>query len=171
MSDYLIEKLDVKKHDREKFNCGVPVLNSYLRVRANQEQKKRLNVVYVAVPESKKKRIIGYCTMSNGSIALSKMTPGFRKGVPATYDIPIVKIGRLGVDVDYQRKGVGRLLLKNAFKSVYMVALLSGVNGVAVNAKNEMAIKFYKKFGFQLLNDSKRLLFLPIKTISQAFSS
>lgn len=167
MSSIIIESLNPKQHDRQAFDCGIEVLNVYLKQRANQEQNKRLNLTYVAVQptDTIPKAIVGYYTLSNSSLALYAVQAEFKKHVPPTYDIPSVKIGRLAVDKNQQNLGIGKQLLRHAFKKIIDASAISGIRGIEVVAKNSTASKFYEKFGFIPLKDSTTLLFMPIETI------
>jgi len=167
VSDRLVEKFNKQLHERDHFDCGVDVLNIYLKTRAQQEQKKRLNITYVAVANSrdKQKPILGYYTLSNSSIALMSMQPELRRHMPVTYDIPSVKIGRLAVDGRFSGEGLGRLLLKDACNRIMEIAALCGTKGIEVLAKDDRSAQFYQKFGFQKLLDTRNALFLSIETI------
>lgn len=167
MNDLVIETLNTQLHDRDVFDCGVEVLNAYLKHRANQEQKKRLNVVHVAVRgHSSPKSIIGYYTLSNSSIAPNLMQPELIRQIPPTYTIPSVKIGRLAVDKNRQKEGIGKGLLEHAFNKIIDAASITGIRGIEVVAKNHEAVKYYEQFGFVRLQESgNNLLFLPIDTL------
>ena len=143
------------------------VLNVYLKTRANQEQKKRLNVTYVAIDFQSKhlKRILGYYTLSNSSIALHACGAEIKKGIPVTYDMPSVKIGRLAVTASHQSKGLGINLLKDAFERIMDISALSAVRGIEVIAKTDEIARFYKKYGFVQLKDQKKSLYLPISSV------
>jgi len=167
LSKWIIEKLDVKKHNRDSFDCGVDVLNVYLKIRANQEQKKRLNVTYVAVSKegSTRKDIVGYYTLSNSAIALYVVNENVRRHIPPTYAIPTVKIGRLAASAEHQKQGIGKRLLQDACRRIVEMSSFSGIKGIEVVSKSEAATQFYKSFGFHLLLDNDNTLFLPIETI------
>lgn len=167
MHNIILEQLNTESHDREVFDCGIDVLNFYLKQRANQEQKKRLNVTHVAVHKKNvsPSPIIGYYTLSNSSVALNAMQPELRKHIPPTYTIPSVKIGRLAVDKSNQKSGIGTLLLQSAFKKIIDASTISGIRGIEVVAKNQDAINYYKQYGFVQLIDSTNLLYLPIDTL------
>lgn len=173
MSEWVVEKLNVKHHDRAVFDCGLDVLNHYLRTRANQEQTKRLNVTYVLCPSdaAKPKSILAYYTMSNSAMARSVASDGLRKGVPLTYAIPSVKIGRLAVDHRHQSKGLGAYLLKDAMCRIVEVATFSGVRCIEVVAKNDQMADFYKQYGFASLQNQPHYLFLPVESAVRALSS
>ena len=90
MSDIIIEPFNSKQHDRQLFNCGIEVLNVYLKQKANQEQKKRLNLTYVAIKSSDTlpKPILGYYTLSNSSVALHTVQTELKKHIKHLKKIP-----------------------------------------------------------------------------------
>jgi hypothetical protein len=50
----LIESIDPRKHRREELDCGVEVLNDYLKKRARKAIEAGLAVCIVAVPEHRR---------------------------------------------------------------------------------------------------------------------
>lgn len=165
---WIIEKLNIKLHNRNDFCSTVEILNVYLKTRANQEQEKNLNITYVATtPGEMLKPIIGYYTLSSTSLKRMEMPSFIQKGVPQSYDIPAILIGRLAVDQRYEKQGIGKFLLRNAFSRTIDLATLAGVKCISVVAKNEEAVMFYQKFGFTKLADVNQLI-LPIETLLKA---
>ena len=65
-------------------------------------------------------------------------------------------------------QGLGKLLLIDALKRSYEVSKVIGSMAVIVDPIDESAIKFYNKFGFITLPDSKKM-FLSMKTIELLF--
>jgi len=173
----IIEKFDKRLHARETFDCGEPVLNEYLKQRANQEQKKRLSVVYVALlPEKAKmnvtpKSIVGYYTLTSSSLKQNAATNHLVRGVPPTYDIPSIKIGRLALDKTVQGYGLGSVLLADACERIIELSALAGVKGVEVVAKNLHVAEFYKSFGFVPMKRADNSLFLPLDTLLKTTKS
>jgi len=76
-------------------------------------------------------------------------------------------MGRLAVDQQFRRCGVGAVLLADAFKQI----LVSGIGAYAmvVEPKDVGSAAFYRHFGFIELPSSKRL-FLPVETARRAMS-
>ena len=62
--------------------------------------------------------------------------------------IPVLLIGRLAVDQQFQGYGVGRALVKNAILRAHRVSDEVGVKAVLVHAISDDAKRFYLKFGF-----------------------
>jgi ribosomal protein S18 acetylase RimI-like enzyme len=168
--DLIIEQLNTRLHDRKFFDCGVAELNNFLKQHANQNQSKNISQTYVAVVAVSAdihKKIYGYYTLSAGHIECDQLPESSKSKLPK-YPIPIARIGRLAVDKNYKGQGIGGFLLHDALTNVLNIADKMGVFSVVVDAKNDDAKSFYKKYGFTELQESKLTLFLPISTIKSA---
>lgn len=167
--DLIIEQLDTNCHDRKNFDCGVEALNIFLKQHANQNQIKNISKTYVAIVTSTNnhKKIYGYYTLSAGHIQCDKLPENIQSKLPR-YPIPIGRIGRLAVDKEHQQQGIGGFLLQDALTHVVNIAEKIGIFAIVVDAKNNDAESFYKKYGFIELQESKQTLFLPIDTIKSA---
>ena len=66
-------QLDKKKHNRNRFDCGVDVLNNYLRIMANQQSSKDNTRTFVLEDETNPSYIIGYYTLTMTSIDLNSL--------------------------------------------------------------------------------------------------
>lgn len=161
----MISSVLEKSHNRKNFSCGVNELDIYLKQYASQDVKKRLAVCYVVADEAH--NIIGYYTLSSNSINLSDIPEDLSKALKYA-EIPVVIIGRLAVHQDYQGNRLGQNLLIDALKRIVEISALVGNHAVIVDPINEKAEKFYAKFGFIPLKDSKRM-FLPLRTIIDLF--
>lgn len=158
--NYLIEALN-KTHDRTNFDCEEPSLNDFLRYYARQNDSKGLGKTFVAVfPEEL--QIRGYYTISSSSISFEV----FPENLPR-YPIPVVHLGRLGVDKTAQGTGLGGLLLFDAFRRSIKLADQLGIYAIEVKALNEKAKKFYLKFGFIELEVDKFHLYLPMRVVKK----
>jgi hypothetical protein len=58
-----------KRHDRRNFVCGETPLVLYLHRYANHDIRRRVNRVFVASPPGEPQRVIGYYSLSAGSLA------------------------------------------------------------------------------------------------------
>ncbi|MGR3221012.1 MAG: GNAT family N-acetyltransferase [Candidatus Anammoxibacter sp.] len=126
------EHLDIKKHDRKYFNCGVDALNIYLQQYANQDQKRNLNRIYVL---SEGATVIGYYSISAHSVMRDNLPDDIRLG--GYGNVPFLLLGRLAVGTQYQGKGFGDTLIVHAFKTTMEAAKKVGILGVIVDAKDE----------------------------------
>jgi GNAT superfamily N-acetyltransferase len=156
-----VEELDTRRHDRVSFDCGVEVLNRYLRNLAAQHRAKGIATTFVLVDPDQPDRILGYYTLSAATLSFETLTEADRKGLPA-YPIPAVRIGRLAGAASARRQGIGELLLQNAVKRILQARGTLGVFAVVVEAKDAAAEAFYRKYGFRLCNADTRQLYLPL---------
>ena len=125
------------------FDCGVDVLNTWLKRRALLNHLSGASRTYVAMSG---KRIAAYYCLAAGSIQHAA-TPGkIRRNMPEP--IPVLVLGRLAVDVGLQKRGVGPMLLLHALERTQEVAQTAGIRALLVHAKDEEAAEFYKRFGF-----------------------
>jgi len=158
------------KLDRDHFDCGVPSLNDFLRKNARQNQDKNLSVTTAIVQGDKGQRIVGYHTLSLGTIERDSLPPHTAKKIPQ-YPVPIIRIGRLAVDSSMKGKGLGQELLMDALRRAKRVHENVPVYAVVVDAIDEKAKEFYLKFGFIPFQDKPLSLFLQIRTILMLFGS
>lgn len=150
-------------HDRTAFDCGTDDLNRYLREQAGQNSRRDISRTYVAVVASDPARIGGYYTLTLRSIGFRELPK--EKRLPR-YPIPLIHLGRLGVAVGEQGKGLGRLLLLDAFSRALSISDEGGGYAIEVVALNQQAARFYAKYGFVPVDDEDPLhLYLTVQTI------
>ncbi len=125
------------------FDCGVDVLNTWLKRRALLNHLSGASRTYVAMSG---KHIAAYYCLAAGSIQHAA-TPGkIRRNMPEP--IPVLVLGRLAVDLGFQKRGVGPMLLLHALERTQEVAKVAGIRALLVHAKDEEAAEFYKRSGF-----------------------
>ena len=77
-------------------------------------------------------------------------------------------LARMGVSVEWQGKGVGAGLLKDAIRRTMKAADIAGIRAFAVHAKDEDASNFYKRFNFLPSPTDPLHLFLLVKDLRDA---
>ncbi len=150
-------------HDRQAFDCGRQELNDWLRLVARQHQDKGLSKTFVATREEAPTRICGYYALTLAELENRHLPETSRKKLPRR--IPGVRLGRLAVDRQYQRKGLGELLLVDALTRAQRIYTEAGGIGLFVDAIDERAAEYYRSFGFDASPDNPLLLFLSAKVI------
>ena len=153
-------------HTREDFNCGVPELDRYLKQYAGQDVRRNLATLFVVVGDDTN-RILGYYTLSNASVDTRIVPEPSRKRLSKYNDVPAIRLGRLAIDQSVQRQGLGARLLANAV--IRSVSNVSAWALMVVNAKDDAACAFYKKFGFESLKDDEKHLFASRKDLELLF--
>lgn len=156
-----IELLD--GHDRADFDCGVPALNDFLQRQASQQHRRGIGKTYVALSDSG--AVQGFNTVSAGSVATAAL-PGNLK-LPR-YPVPILRIGRLAVDLRHRGAGLGQELLSFALHLAMDVSAKIGLYAVVVDAKDDTASNFYRRHGFHASLDDPHCLFIPVTLLTKS---
>jgi GNAT superfamily N-acetyltransferase len=159
-----------KGHDRKRFDCGVAALNEYLLKYARQNHESGGAKTFVAVADGEPGRILGYYTISPGSIEFAR-TPEVVTRKLGRYEVPVFRLGRLAVDRSYQKQGLGGQLLFAAAERALSVAAVVGGVALAIDAKDDSAAEWYEGFGAMRLLDAPLKLILPLATIAAAMTA
>lgn len=144
MVNDLTERLTVD-HDISDFYSGEAMLDTWLRTRALKNDSSGATRTFVLCAEGTR-RVIGYYSLSTGSIQREDVTGAFRRNMPEP--IPVIIIARLAVDLAHQHQRFGGKLLREAVLRVILVSKTVGVRGAIVHALTDDAKAFYKRFGF-----------------------
>jgi ribosomal protein S18 acetylase RimI-like enzyme len=147
-------------HDRAAFCCGDDALDRYFQTQATQDIRRRITNCFVVV-EVATGRVAAYYTLSAASIPLVDR-PEETKRLPRYPTLPTVRIGRLAVDRRFQRRGLGELMPMNAVHRTIQDA--AAAFALLVDAKNDLAAAFYRRYGFRPVAGKPRTLFLPLAT-------
>lgn len=158
----VIERLDKAVHNRRDFDCGESDLNDYLMFTARQHMDKGYAQVWVAVSDPGSAQVIGYYTLSMSAVAPEEVPSktGIKK-------IPAILLGRLAVDNRYRGQNIGVRLLIHAQRSALLLSRKVGVHALIVDALNEQAAAFYKKYDFEELTTGPLHLYKTIKDIAE----
>ena len=152
------------RHDLSGFDCGVPVLNDWLKQRALRNES-RFSRTYVVCGGN---RVVAYFCISAGAIEREAAPGKIRRNTPDT--IPISVIGRLAVSKSHARRGLGADMLADALRRITVAAQSIGIGAVLVQAKDENAKRFYLACAeFIEYPGDSRMLFLPIETVAAGF--
>jgi GNAT superfamily N-acetyltransferase len=162
-----IRRLEEEDHTAG-FDCGDAPLNNYLRRHAwNNQHKSSIGVTYVAVEDAAPTVVLGYFTLATASIPRSRFPEKTVRGLPP-YDVPLILLGRLAVDLRFTGKGLGTALLSHALRISLQVSEEVGCRYVVTDAYRSKAA-WYAKFGFILLEGPEQAetgkMVLDIRTI------
>ncbi len=159
-----------KKDNRQEFNCGQEDLDYFFKRFAGQNQfRYHIGVNYIATNDE---TIFGFITLAMGSLEVQGSIAKNR--LPEHYPLPILRIGRLAVDIRFQGQGIGKQLLRHALLLALQQRDVVGCAGVVVDAKPD-AVEFYENLGYKIIKDvqdgemrtkpSPVLMFVSIKSI------
>ena len=155
-----IEKLR-RDHPIDHFDCGQDDLNRWLLRHALQSQSSNASQTYLGLAGE---TIIGYHCLAVGHVEFADSPERLQKGL-ARYPIPIMLLARLAVHKDWQKKGIGKALLRDAVLRTAQAADIAGIRALAVHAKDEAARQYYEQFDFISSPTDPLHLFVLLKDI------
>jgi GNAT superfamily N-acetyltransferase len=84
--------------------------------------------------------------------------------------IPVAVLARLAVDEDWQARGIGRALFRDAARRVAHAAEVIGIRGIVVHAISEEAKNFYLALGFDASLSEPMTLMVTLTDVRAALS-
>jgi GNAT superfamily N-acetyltransferase len=150
----IIEPLS-RAHDRKRFDCGDEEVTRFLRKQAMQDQEKDLSRTMVLVDEAtSRERIAGYHTLLIMQVRQEEI-PGDKPKIKRI--IPVILLGQLGVDREFQSQGYGELLLMDAQARVHEISKRTGVRAIMLDARTERLADWYEAHDFVRLPHGLRM--------------
>jgi ribosomal protein S18 acetylase RimI-like enzyme len=139
------DEVNPSSEQRQAFDCGHESLNRWLARQARQSMDSRDAVTYLLVDPAAA-RIAGYFCLAAGSVSRQHAASDVAKRAPEP--IPVVRMGRFAIDLDYQGQGWGADLLAEAIRSAMAAQQAIGARALLVDAIDERAKSFYTRYGF-----------------------
>lgn len=152
------------RHDTSRFSNGIhPSLDAWLRERARGSEGFS-GRTYVVCPAEEPDRVIGYFSIA-AVIEQRNALPSakLRRGLPE--QVPLLLIGRLAIDGQWQGRGLGSALLADALRRCLAASEIAGMRGVIAHAIDEAAVGFYRRHGFVGSPLGERVMLMPIETV------
>ena len=151
------------------FDCGEPSMNEWLRSRALKNETTGASRTFVTV-EAESGDVAGYYCLSANSLALEDAPGRVKRNMPSP--IPIILIGRLAVEERFKGHGLGVSLLQDAVLKGIEASRIVGARAFVVDALNEDAESFYRRFGFELMPPAaKRAMFMLVSDAEATIAS
>lgn len=145
------------QHEVTVFDCGNSSLNEWIKKRAFKNEGLGGSRTYVICKEN---NVVGYYSLAVGGIDHEKTPPSLRRDMPAP--IPVMILGRLAIDQNYQNKKLGSFFLRDALLRTLQASQIAGIKAIMVETVSNEAKAFYKKHGFRDSPIDERLLFITI---------
>ena len=144
-------------HNFDAFNCGVSSLDNWLKKRARSNERSRASRTYVLCDGD---RVIGYYALTSGSLSNKIALGKIKRNMPDP--VPVMILGRLAIDQEYQGNKLGNALLRDAILRVLQAADIAGIKAILVHAISEDAKKFYIDRSFIVSPFEPMTLVLPL---------
>ncbi len=161
-------ELIAAQHFVADFRCGKGALDVFLQRFALVNTASGSSRTFVSTT-NENLRVIGYYSLAAASVEHRVAPERVRAGVPR-YPIPAILLARLAVDVEFQGKGLGKALMKDALKRSLNAAESIGVRVILVHAKDADAVRFYRQFDFVASPSDPLHLMLLMKEVKAALS-
>jgi GNAT superfamily N-acetyltransferase len=134
-----IEILD-RSHVLIAFDCGEEKLNKFLSSFALTANRSNQSQTYVALED---REVIGFYTLVVGEVSHVGAHERMTKGM-ARHPVPVMVLARMGVAVNYQKRGVGTSLLKHAILRTLDAAKIAGIRAMTVHARMPRCVAFMR---------------------------
>lgn len=147
-------------HRLDDFSCGEPSLDDWLRRRALRNQVNGSSRTYVLAEGDV---VVAYYCLSAGAISHAQAPSSLKRNRPDP--LPVIVLGRLGIDEGHQQKGLGTALVRDAMIRALQASDIAGVSAILTHALSEPAKRFYLSRGFFQSPIQPLTLCLPLSFI------
>ena len=131
-------------HDKlnfKDFDCGNDEINTFLKEKGPIQEREKISRIYTI---HKKGQIIAFSAVfcSRLYYKLKDQAQEFR--------IPGICLGQLGVDLKYQKKGLGSILINHSISLANRISDYAACRVLYCEARDD-AIPFYEKHNFRMV--------------------
>jgi GNAT superfamily N-acetyltransferase len=137
--------LDPRRHDREQFDSGEPVLDEWLRRYAGQNRRRDAAATWVIADAND--AVVAYASVAMTGIDRSAAPPALAKGAPDP--VPALLLGRLAVDHRYASLGIGTALAAHVLATAVELNEKAACRAVVVTALSDRARTWWERLGFR----------------------
>lgn len=157
-------ELLTKSHNRKTFQSGQEQVDAWLKQSALQSQKKQLSSTKVLLDNES--RLVGYYTLATSQVDFSDLPSGVAKSLPQR-QLPIAVLAWLGVDRNFQDRGIGQRLLATALRDCHEASQTFAFIAVVLDCVDASSKAFYQRFDFAELPGYPMRLCLPFKLLEK----
>lgn len=167
----LVEPLDPRRHDRAAFSCGHPSLDRYLRETALQAAHAFRSQTFVLTAGENRAEVMGFYSLAYHEYRDGEMddTTARALKVKNLRRIPTILLGQLAIASPWQGKRLGPMLLEHALRRSLIVACNLGGVAVVTDPIDDVAARFYAKYGFVRIVPEEPRLLMPMKSLRELY--
>jgi GNAT superfamily N-acetyltransferase len=136
--------LDPRRHSREQFDSGVPVLDEWLRRYAGQNRRRDTAATWVIADADDV--VVAYASVAMTGIDRSAAPDAVAKAAP--HPVPALLLGRLAVDRRYASLGIATVLTAHVLATAVELNQKATCRAVVVTALNASARAWCERLGF-----------------------
>ena len=134
--------------DRNAFDCGRESLNQWFRRHAWHNQEASVSRTSV-ICDTATGAIAGFVALSAGQIERAHLPKSAQRNRPDP--VPVLLMGQLAVDGQYQGRGCARSLMLFALTTAVRLSEEIGCFDVLTHPLDDEVRAFYNRFGFETL--------------------
>jgi N-acetylglutamate synthase-like GNAT family acetyltransferase len=131
-------------HRLDDFRCTSPDLTKWLIERARKNHREGASRCFVVCDEQE--NVIGYYALAAGAVSHDVAPGSVKRNMPDP--IPVAVLGRLAVHQEWEGRGIGSGLLKDAILRTLHTAQEMGIRALLCHAIDDAAKDFYLQRGF-----------------------
>lgn len=150
------------EHNIENFNCGKPELDNWLKKNALRSQDGGGARTFV-VTSTESQEVVGFYCISAGSVEHKQLSGKYRRNMPDP--IPVILLGRLAIDQQHARQGIGSGLMKDCYQRVLQVSDEIGIRALLVHALDNESRDYCVHLGFDRSPIQEHTLMVSVKAI------
>lgn len=155
--------------DRNLFDCGRDSLNIWFRRHAWANQASGASRVNL-IADTVSGRIAGYVTLSASQIERAFLPKPQQRNRPDP--LPVMLLGQLAVDKEYQGQGHATSLLVFALKAALRASEIIGSVGVNTHPLDDGVRGFYARWGFRDLPfDPRHAMWVRMVDLRRSFDA
>jgi GNAT superfamily N-acetyltransferase len=154
-------------HELGDFQCGEERLDSWLRDHAQASQRADIARTYVVFEGES---VVAYVSLMTGSIRPESAPKRYSRGMPC-HSLPTIVVARLAVDRRHQGNRIGSRLLAEALRRAVRTSDVVAARLVVVDAIDDRAAAFYRRWGFIDVAESPRRLSRKIGDIRRSLEN
>jgi GNAT superfamily N-acetyltransferase len=136
--------LDPRRHDRQRFDSGEPLLDEWLRRYSGQNRRRDTAATWVIADADDV--VVAYASVAMTGIDRSAAPRAVAKGAPDP--VPALLLGRLAVDRRYSRLGIGTVLAGHVLATAVELNDKAACRAVVVTALTHNARSWWERLGF-----------------------
>ena len=138
-------------HNTSSFCCGRRDIDEFIQKQAKDFQKLRLGITHLWFLDD---RLVAFVTLSMSDVGRKRMRSEDQLPI-GVENYPAVLIGQLGVQEEYQGKGIGSQICQWCYGKAISLSEQIGCTFIVLNAEED-SIDWYLKRGFKLLPDQEK---------------
>ncbi len=152
-------------HHVASFDCGDTTLNDWLQRRAIKNENSGASRTFVVCEDN---TVFGYYSLAVGAITREETSGKVPQNMPDP--IPVMVLGRLAVDANWQGKQIGIGMLKDTIQRTLIVAEHAGIRALLVHALSDKARSFYQHWGFHESSTNDMTLMITLDEARKAMT-